>query len=55
MSPGVVDSEFREVSGRKNAKDENNLPYLHSEDVADAIVYVLSTPPHVQVQSEKKI
>lgn len=49
----MVDSEFREVSGRKNAKDENNLPYLHSEDVADAIVYVLSTPPHVQVQTEK--
>nr|CAD7202592.1 unnamed protein product [Timema douglasi] len=24
-------------------------PYLVSEDVADALVYVLSTPPHVQI------
>lgn len=33
--------EFKEIV--------ENLPGLESEDIADAAVYVLSTPPHVQV------
>lgn len=27
-----------------------SMPKLLAEDVADAVVYALSTPPHVQVQ-----
>jgi NADP-dependent 3-hydroxy acid dehydrogenase YdfG len=26
-----------------------NNPYLNPEDIADGVLYVLGTPPHVQV------
>lgn len=29
-------------------------PGLESEDVADSVIYVLSTPPRVQVRNKKK-
>lgn len=29
------------------------MPHLKSEDIADAVVYVLGTPPHVQVKIVK--
>jgi len=26
-----------------------NYPYIYPEDIADGVLYVLGTPPHVQV------
>jgi NADP+-dependent farnesol dehydrogenase len=44
LSPGLVKTEM--------AQDWllEALPYLNPEDIADAILYVLGTPPHVQVR-----
>ncbi|XP_039497930.1 farnesol dehydrogenase [Drosophila santomea] len=42
ISPGLVDTEIVPL-------DYKRLPMLQAEDVANAILYVLSTPPHVQV------
>lgn len=42
VSPGLVESELTQAFVDK-------APHLKGEDVADAVVYVLSTPPHVQV------
>jgi NADP+-dependent farnesol dehydrogenase len=51
VSPGVVETEAMEASEfpkdmMKNFKD---IPSLISKDIADAVIYVLGTPPHVQV------
>ncbi|RZC37292.1 dehydrogenase/reductase SDR family member 11-like, partial [Asbolus verrucosus] len=55
VSPGPVDTEFATASNLYENKDYEKLykamPKLKGEDVADAVVYVLSTPPHVQVWS----
>ncbi|XP_060525371.1 farnesol dehydrogenase-like [Cylas formicarius] len=48
VSPGYVKTEFIEVFTGKTAA-EVGLPGLEAEDVADAVVYALSTPPHVNV------
>lgn len=48
-----MDTEIFEANGY--LKDENvvqmlsQLPKLQGKDVADALLYVLGTPPHVQV------
>uniref|UniRef100_U5EW40 Putative dehydrogenase n=1 Tax=Corethrella appendiculata TaxID=1370023 RepID=U5EW40_9DIPT len=44
ISPGVVDTEIWE-----GIKIPDDTPYLRSIDVANAVLYVLKTPPHVQV------
>ncbi|XP_065172742.1 farnesol dehydrogenase-like [Atheta coriaria] len=44
VSPGPVDTAFLDDIGA------TDFPKLQPEDVADAFEYVLSTPPHVQVQ-----
>lgn len=44
ISPGVVKTEI--VAGLDDHKD---FPKLECEDIAQAILYVLGTPPHVQV------
>lgn len=53
VSPGPVETEFADASNlmsNQNFKEVySSLPKLSSEDVADAVVYALSTPPHVQV------
>lgn len=52
ISPGFVESEIRDaaaVNSGKEIKDFSYLPKLEAKDVADAVVYVLSTPPHVQI------
>lgn len=57
VSPGLVGSEFLEASASnsgaalsKEAMEAYKArPKLKPEDVADAVIYVLSTPPHVQV------
>nr|CAD7419807.1 unnamed protein product [Timema poppensis] len=50
VSPGVVVTEFLNLYGeeRKNRLYAEN-PTLQSKDIADAVVYTLGTPPHVQI------
>ncbi|CAG9865008.1 unnamed protein product [Phyllotreta striolata] len=52
ISPGVVDTEIFAVSGLNEfhkAVEENSVPSLSPDDIADAVCYVLSTPPIVNV------
>ncbi len=53
ISPGLVATEFRERATHGTFKYESYFekyqPLLPS-DIADAVLYMLSTPPHVQVQ-----
>lgn len=53
ISPGMVATEFRERASDGKFKYESYFdkfkPLLPS-DIADAVLYMLSTPPHVQVQ-----
>ncbi|CAG9766549.1 unnamed protein product [Ceutorhynchus assimilis] len=46
ISPGYVKTEFQAVAGLPN---ETPIPALYGPDVADAVIYALSTPPHVNV------
>ncbi|XP_069683455.1 farnesol dehydrogenase-like [Periplaneta americana] len=43
VSPGLVKSEMPPEDFLKN------YPYLNPEDIADAVLYALGVPPHVQV------
>ncbi|CAD7011987.1 unnamed protein product [Ceratitis capitata] len=45
ISPGGVATE---ILGEE-LKSLENVPILRSEDVADALIYCLQTPPHVQI------
>lgn len=36
-------------------KKNDELPTLHPEDIADGVIYVLSTPPHVNVSISLKL
>lgn len=57
ISPGGVETEIAEASalasgGELSAELKKfmaSIPLLKSKDVADSVVYVLSTPPRVQV------
>ncbi|CAD7011605.1 farnesol dehydrogenase-like [Ceratitis capitata] len=46
ISPGAVDTEIIPSEMREVMTD---APFLQPEDVADALVYCLKTPPHVQI------
>ncbi|XP_030745973.1 farnesol dehydrogenase-like [Sitophilus oryzae] len=51
ISPGLVNTEIADVYDSnsylaKAVADPNNLK---CEDIADAVIYILSTPPHVQI------
>ncbi|RZC35196.1 adh short, KR, NAD binding 10, and/or Epimerase domain containing protein, partial [Asbolus verrucosus] len=48
ISPGAVNTDFLKNNEIK-VIDVNKIPTLDTEDVADAVSYVLSTPLHVQV------
>jgi NADP-dependent 3-hydroxy acid dehydrogenase YdfG len=53
ISPGLVATEFRERASHGAFKYESyfeKYPPLLPADIADAVLYMLSTPPHVQVQ-----
>jgi NADP+-dependent farnesol dehydrogenase len=50
VSPGIVRTGMREASGLTDPYENN--PYLEPQDVADAVLYALGTPPHVQVSFE---
>jgi NADP+-dependent farnesol dehydrogenase len=47
LSPGLVKTEIRIAAGRP--EPFNDVPILESKDIADAVLYILGTPPHVQV------
>ncbi|KDR14274.1 Dehydrogenase/reductase SDR family member 11 [Zootermopsis nevadensis] len=47
VSPGIVRTDMRETSGLTDPHEDH--PYLEPQDVVDAVIYVLGTPPHVQV------
>jgi len=51
LSPGAVKTEFIIAAGYQNMDPEkfNQIPWLESKDIADAVLYILGTPPHVQV------
>jgi len=49
ISPGVVATEFLTAAEYVIDESSKKRPALQSEDIADSILYVLSTPPHVQV------
>lgn len=46
ISPGVVDTEIF-TDDMKNLMPD--FPMLKSEDVSSAVLYAISTPPHVQI------
>lgn len=53
ISPGLTATEFRERASEGAFKYESyfdKYPPLLPADIADAVLYMLSTPPHVQVQ-----
>ncbi|MEQ9320400.1 MAG: SDR family NAD(P)-dependent oxidoreductase [Polyangiaceae bacterium] len=52
VSPGYVETEFAAAYHKSDevaAKTYGRFPVLQSEDIAEAVVYVLSQPAHVQV------
>lgn len=53
ISPGVVRTELRENNyttlDEKETEARKLRPALNSEDITQGVLYVLSTPPHVQV------
>ncbi|KAJ8980807.1 hypothetical protein NQ317_016174 [Molorchus minor] len=48
ISPGIVNTDIVKDYGKMQAIMEQS-PALISEDVVDAVIYALSTPPNVQV------
>ncbi|KAK2489386.1 hypothetical protein MC885_017841, partial [Smutsia gigantea] len=54
ISPGVVETQFafklHDKDPEKAAAIYEHIKCLKPEDVAEAVIYVLSTPPHVQMQ-----
>ncbi|XP_018325329.1 farnesol dehydrogenase [Agrilus planipennis] len=53
ISPGYVKTEIFEASGIKidpNNPAFGNMEGLVGEDIANSVLYVLGTPPHVQIQ-----
>lgn len=51
ISPGVVDTEIFETFIPSEMLEEfkSSNPSLKSEDISQAVLYVLGTPEHVQV------
>ena len=55
ICPGMVHTEILAASGHDipgGSLDEfyASVPHLKCQDISDAIIYVLGTPPHVQVR-----
>ncbi|XP_012265022.2 farnesol dehydrogenase-like [Athalia rosae] len=50
ISPGFVKTDIIRATGIPNWQEYfNDLPHLQAKDIADAVLYVLSTPENVQV------
>nr|CAD7450280.1 unnamed protein product [Timema bartmani] len=49
ISPGGVDTDMVKSVTGQGPIPEGEYPLLKAEDIANAVTYVLSTPPHVQV------
>lgn len=53
ISPGITVTEIFEAAGADyetvKAAHDNHMPYIKPEDIADGILYILSTPPNVNV------
>jgi len=55
ICPGLVHTEILTACGYDVLPGESldefyaSLPHLKCQDISDAIIYVLGTPPHVQV------
>nr|CAD7423473.1 unnamed protein product [Timema monikensis] len=55
ISPGAVNTEIMEAIDPVRGKEMKeqimikNIPILNSKDIADAVLYTLATPPHVQI------
>lgn len=50
MSPGYVTTDIFENCNMPDLKRQfEKRPALVPEDIADAVIYALGTPPHVQV------
>ncbi|KAF5302100.1 hypothetical protein FQR65_LT08651 [Abscondita terminalis] len=47
VSPGLVLTEMANVEKMKVQGRDNESAFLNPEDIANAIMYILSTPPHV--------
>ena len=56
ISPGMVKTEIMLAAGYSIPPGEGvdylykSIPHLESQDIADAVSYALSVPPHVQVR-----
>lgn len=55
ISPGVVESELHDAGGFSDDLKQQlrQSAILKAEDIADAVIYVLSTPTRVQVYFKK--
>ncbi|KAJ8954344.1 hypothetical protein NQ318_011015, partial [Aromia moschata] len=54
VSPGATETEFTNNAAKGDGQIAKAFEkVIKAEDVADAVVYVLSTPPHVQVFSSQ--
>lgn len=49
ISPGMVDTDFEARSKRGQVRPKQPFELLHSEDIADLVLYLLGTPRHVQI------
>lgn len=51
LSPGMVKTEIIEASGNHELSEKvyKMWPSLKSEDISQGVLYILGTPPHVQV------
>ncbi|XP_055533224.1 farnesol dehydrogenase-like [Wyeomyia smithii] len=49
ISPGFVRTPMVQLCDTYNNLQVDTMPMLEPEDIADGIVYALSTPPHVQI------
>ena len=55
ISPGLVDTPLvrnwgLEDPSKGGQHDYTNMPILDAKDIADAVLYVIAAPPHVNVR-----